>query len=890
MTEHDSTSDFPSPRSPVPRGVTQGALLEGIGSVVGPYKLLEVLGEGGFGTVYLSEQREPVTRRVALKILKPGMDSREVLARFEAERQALALMDHPNVATIFDAGMSESGRPYFAMEHVRGVPLTEYCDQNKLTTRERLELFIPVCHAVQHAHQKGIIHRDIKPSNVLVTLKDGRPMPKVIDFGVAKAVSQRLSERTIFTEQGRLLGTPEYMSPEQAGTTGLDVDTRTDIYSLGVVLYQLLSGSLPFDSKTLRRAGFDEIVRIIREEEPPKLSTRLSDLGELQTEMAQKRRSNPRTLVTQLRGELEWITMRSMEKDRTRRYPTAQELAEDVRRYLDNEPVLASPPSLTYRARKFVRRHRVAVFGGLALGSVLLVGLVGTTAGLARAVAAERRATRDRDAARLAQARAETAEKAERAERDKTEQERQRAEREAAKSQAVSEYLRDLLASADPQNQGRDVTVRQTLERSVDLLATSFRAQPETRSAVRQSIALTYMGLGAFEQAEGQLREVLRERERVFGAESVEVAESLNALGLTLYYMGNLDAAEREQRRSMQLRINLLGPGHHLAAESMNDLALVLRDKGNPSEAEVMLNRAIQIREKRLGATHGLVGRSLANLAVTQWELGKHAEAERSFASALDVQRSWFGAESLDAARTLGNFAQFLNERGNLGQAEPLLREALAARRALQGDQHPEVGAVLTNLGLLLQTKGDLKGAEPILREALGIARSIRRPGELPSIDQELLNLGNLLYDLGKTDDATGLARHAVELARRRFQEAPDHRLLAFPLLLLGRIESDRGDATVGEALLREAERILAAQPDQGGWVLFQTRSALGGCLTRQGKLDEAGDLLRSGLEGVRAARGDAHLRTRQAIERLAVWNEARGDLAEAARLRATIK
>ena len=319
-------------------------------SIAGKYKLLEDLGEGGMGTVFIAEQTEPVQRRVALKIIKLGMDTKQVVARFEAERQALAVMDHPNIAKVYDGGATGTGRPYFVMELVRGMPITEYCDKQKLPTRERLKLFIPLCQAVQHAHQKGLIHRDLKPSNVLVAVQDGKAVPKIIDFGIAKATDHRLTQRTLFTEQGQLIGTPEYMSPEQAEMSGLDVDTRTDIYSLGVVLYELLVGVLPFDPKTLREAGFGEIQRIIRENEPPKASTRLSSLGDTKTSIAKHRKTDPISLHNQLKGDLDWITLKAMAKDRTQRYASASELATDIERHLKHEPILASPPSTIYRS------------------------------------------------------------------------------------------------------------------------------------------------------------------------------------------------------------------------------------------------------------------------------------------------------------------------------------------------------------------------------------------------------------------------------------------------------------------------------------------------------------------------------------------------------------
>ncbi len=346
---------------------------------IGPYRILETLGEGGMGEVFLAEQERPIQRRVALKLIKLGMDTKEVIARFESERQALAIMNHPNVAKVFDAGATEQGRPYFVMEHVLGVPITDYCDRHRLSTRERLELFIPVCLAIHHAHQKGIIHRDIKPSNVLVAIQDGQPVPKVIDFGVAKAVDRRLTERTVFTEQGRIIGTPAYMSPEQAEMTGLNIDTTTDVYSLGVLLYELLVGTLPFDPNELLDVGLDGMHRIIREVDPPTPSSRISTLGDSARDVASHRRTLPEALARQIRGELDWITMRAMEKDRTRRYQSASEFAADITRYLHDEAVLAGPPSLGYRMRKLARRHRGPVVAASAIALTLVLAAVVST-------------------------------------------------------------------------------------------------------------------------------------------------------------------------------------------------------------------------------------------------------------------------------------------------------------------------------------------------------------------------------------------------------------------------------------------------------------------------------------------------------------------------------
>ena len=385
LDAHGAIGSFMDKPAAAPVATVDQPITEKLGTQIGPYKLLQQLGEGGMGVVYMAEQKEPVKRRVALKIIKPGMDTRQVITRFEAERQALAMMDHPNIAKVLDAGATESGRPYFVMELVNGLPVTKYCDEQHLTPKERLELFVPICQAVQHAHQKGIIHRDLKPSNILVALYDGKPVPKIIDFGVAKATSQTLTEKTMLTQLGQVVGTLEYMSPEQAERNQLDIDTRSDIYSLGVVLYELLTGETPFDRERLRSAAFDEMLRIIREEEPSKPSTKVSSSQSLPS-IAANRRIEPAKLGSIIRGELDWIVLKAMEKDRGRRYETASKFAEDVQHYLNDEAVVACPPSAGYRLRKFLRRNKAALLATMLVGCALLVAVAGIMGGVGWAV------------------------------------------------------------------------------------------------------------------------------------------------------------------------------------------------------------------------------------------------------------------------------------------------------------------------------------------------------------------------------------------------------------------------------------------------------------------------------------------------------------------------
>jgi serine/threonine protein kinase/tetratricopeptide (TPR) repeat protein len=537
---------------------------EGQGSVVGPYKLLEQIGEGGFGVVFLAEQERPVRRRVALKIIKPGMDTRQVIARFEAERQALAMMEHPNIAKVHDAGATENGRPYFVMELVQGVPITEYSDQCSLTTRERLELFITVCHAVQHAHQKGVIHRDIKPTNVLVAMQDGRPAPKIIDFGVAKAIDQRLTEHTLTTAFAQMLGSPLYMSPEQAELSPLGVDTRSDIYSLGVLLYELLAGATPFDKDRLYAAPYDEMRRIIREEEPPRPSARITTLAaELATTIADRRRTDARKLQQSVRGELDWIVMKCLEKDRNRRYETPNSLARDIERYLHDEPVQACPPSASYRFCKFARRNKTLLAAGGAIAAALLIGL-----GLSTWMY-----MRERAAVQVAKAN------------------EQRAATESARAQAVSDYLLQMIFSPSHgwRIKGSQYTVREMLDDYAAGLEGQLADQPEADALIRHAIGCSYLMLGAPDRAEPYLHRAIELRRTLRNPQTKILADSLANYGKNLFLQRKYDEAESSLREALEI-YHQLGIRGTMPISVCEDLRQALAAAGRHGDAE----RAIQ--------------------------------------------------------------------------------------------------------------------------------------------------------------------------------------------------------------------------------------------------------------------------------------------------------
>ncbi len=697
------------------------------------YKLLEELGSGGMGVVYKAEQIKPVKRNVALKIIKLGMDTKQVVARFETERQALAVMDHPNIAKVFDGGATETGRPYFVMEIVRGLPITEYCDKQKLTTRERLELLTQVCQAIQHAHQKGVIHRDLKPSNILVVVQEDKPVPKIIDFGIAKAIEHRLTERTLFTEQGQLIGTPEYMSPEQAEMSGLDVDTRTDIYSLGVMLYELLVGVLPFDPETLRSASFGEIQRIIRDEEPSKASTRISSLGDTQTSIAEHRKTDPSSLSRELKGDLDWITAMAMAKDRTQRYASVSELEADIRRYLRQEPVTAGPPSTVYRIRKYINRHKIGVVSTIIILLAVLIGIAGTTVGLIRATKAERAATR-----------------------------------EATKARAINEFLQEILGSANPiEGAGSEVTVITALGRAVPRIDESFANQPEIKAAIQNTIGMTYHELGRLDEAERLYRSAIAVHRNSPVPEHPDLATSLNNLAELLAERADYEAAENLHRKALVMRRKLLGDEHQDVAESLNNLALLLQRKGDYDAAEPLYRESLQMHRKLLGEDHQRVALVLGNLALLLRSKGDYEAAEPLAREALALHRKLLGNEHPFVATSLNALALLLQGKGDYEAAEPLYREALALRRKLFGGNHPDVGQSLINLANMLREKGDCEGAEPFFKEVTGTDQKIFDPDHWALAYARSLHAA-CLTKLGRFEQAEELlfAAHSVLQAK----------------------------------------------------------------------------------------------------------------------------
>ena len=779
---------------------------------IGPYRIRRVLGEGGMGIVYEAEQTEPLTRRVALKIIRLGMDTVEVVDRFITERQALAVMDHPTIAKAFDAGATEQGRPYFVMELVRGVPLSEYCDTHKLSTRERIRLFIEICNGVQHAHQKGVIHRDLKPSNLLVTLQDDRPSPKIIDFGIAKAMDHRLTDRKFATELGQLVGTPAYMSPEQAEMSGLDIDTRSDIYSLGIVLYELLTGTLPFDPGALDR-GAMVAQHVLREREAPTPSHRFDSLGGLRNHVAQMRHTTPVELRKELRGDLDWIVLKAIEKDRTRRYETASALALDLQRLLDNEPISARPPSTTYRMGKFIRRNRLAVTAGV----LAVVALVGGSIALAML------------ATRAAHA-------------------RDRAELEAAKARSINDFMIEMIGSADPwQVNGKAVTLGEALDQAVKKLPTSFQDQPLVHAAVQQAIGTVYLNLGRHKEAEPLIVGAVEERRKVLGdGDSEELADGLSSLGALRRDLGQYDSAAAAYTRALEIRRNLSGgKDNELVAASLINLAELRGMTGNVAQADTLGRQALAMRRrlmpedslpiaatkrmvggfamllgdyvaaeslgrsalasmrKALGPNHPQLGNALNDLALTRMYQQEYKEAEALEREALKIDSTTFGPAHPVLAQNLENLGNIFYSSGRYADALEMLRQTMRIRRAALGDSHEVIARSTYNIASVTNVTGDHARAEPLFAE------SVRRfsaalGAESPMTIQAMIGFARSLYEQQKFAQAEGVIRDAFrrgEKSQGRFWAMDNSGMWTLRILRKNNHASEA--AQLGEELYR---------------------------------------------------------------------------------------
>jgi serine/threonine protein kinase/tetratricopeptide (TPR) repeat protein len=827
-------------------------VVERVGTTIGRYKLLERIGEGGFGVVYMAEQQHPVRRKVALKVIKPGMDTRQVVARFEAERQALALMDHENIAKVLDAGATDSGRPYFVMELVKGVPITEFCDANHLTPDERLRLFVPICQAVQHAHNKGIIHRDLKPTNVLVTVHDTRPVVKVIDFGVAKALGQEMTDKTLFTGFAEMIGTPLYMSPEQAGQSGLDVDTRSDIYSLGVLLYELLTGTTPITSERFKKAANDEIRRIICEEEPPKPSTRLSDLSKVAlappaansslASISALRHTEPAKLTKLLRGELDWIVMKALEKDRNRRYETANGFAMDLERYLADEPVQACPPSTVYRLKKFVRRNKGPVLAGAIVLLTLVGGIVGTSIGLMRATQAQQ------------------------AEAERAEGERQAKERAEANfalaNDAVGHYL-GAVTDAPEMKQADFTRLRKHLLESALPFYENLAAQKSDDPAVEAAKGHAHFRLAKIRMLLGENEAALQDVESTLAifarlhkefpeepAYRHDLARGHHDRAEILARFEKRTEAEADYRQAIKILEGVIADDPHEAArqnlaESHHDFGHMLILMGRHKEAEAELRRALDYREKLVAdfPKHPVNRQKLAEsqgMLSAYWDnIGEHEKAKSALDQALEIQERLVD-EFPEEMTYADNLAVSLNDLGNLhlqpfeefDKAAETYRKAIriqeklvAAFPTVPGYQQ-SLANTYGNLGIALQGERKCQESEVAFREALGLREKLAAAFPTLPVHQNLLasgyvSLGNVLVQMGKREEGETAYRAALEIYERFTLNGPDsqdHQIQLgglycnFGFLLLESGKPEQAFESLQKAVAR-LEGVLAKEP-----------------------------------------------------------------------------
>jgi serine/threonine protein kinase/tetratricopeptide (TPR) repeat protein len=798
------------------------------GGRIGRYTLLRVLGEGGMGIVYLAEQEHPIKRHVAIKVIKPGMDSKRVIARFEAERQALALLDHPNIAHVYDAGTTENGRPYFVMEYVKGLSITEHCDHHKLMIENRLRLFLQICHAVQHAHQKGIIHRDIKPSNILISIEGDQVLPKVIDFGVAKALAQPLIERTFTTEKGQLFGTPEYMSPEQADVSTDDIDTRSDVYSLGILLYVLLTGVLPFDSKTFREGGIDHIRQVIRETNPKTPSSRLTSLGDKAEKVAENRQTEVVTLVRCLHKELEWIPLKAMRKERDERYRSASELADDIEHYLNGAPLIAGPPSTVYQLKKYVCRHRALITG---IGAVLVVLVAGIVVATMLAIG-------------QAHARAE--------------------------AQVMSDFLRfNVLDSLDPfKVGGRQITIRTVLDTASKALPGKFRNMPIAEAEIRHTIGFNYWSLGLYKQAEFHNKRVLEIYRAYLGDEHPTTLERMKNLGWVYFHWSRYRKAEQLFTEALQGTRRVLGERDTATLDSMATLLMVYYMQGRFNEAEQLYLKALELAQNTSSQENLWAG----GIAWGYTRQGRYAEAERLAIIALESYRNKQGNKDYITLQLTRNLGELYWKMGRYNKSEELLRGATNSWRDAWGDEHPETLWTTTSLGWLCYSQGKLEEAQSLFDKTLKIVRHV--VGEEHFVTaQSMHGLGTVYLSQGKYDQAEPLLTDAWDILCRILSE--ENWATLSVRNTIGKLYKAQGRYKEAEETFRQVLETRKLKLGDNHPDTLETKNDLAMLYKEQARYEEAEKLLLEAVEGRRLKLGDTHPHTIKSIKSLIALYEA---------------
>jgi serine/threonine protein kinase/tetratricopeptide (TPR) repeat protein len=808
-------------------------LMERPGARIGRYKLLRVLGEGGMGVVYLAQQDKPVTRQVALKVIKPGMDSKRVMARFEAEEQTLAMMEHPHVARVYDADLTGGGRPYFVMEYVKGIPITEHCDKYKLRIEERLRLFLHVCEAVQHAHQKGIIHRDLKPSNILVSIEGNEAVPKVIDFGVARAVSQQLTEKTLYTEQGQLIGTPEYMSPEQADLNNQDIDTRTDIYALGVVLYRLLAGVPPFDPQTLQAAGIEHMRKIICEEEPKTPSTRLRKTSvEESMESAQRRSTSIRALQRRLHGDLDWITLKAMEKDRIRRYESVGELTADIQRHLNHEAVLAGPPSTLYRIRKFTRRNRALVTGAAAVIAVLIVGTVVSTVFAIKA-----------DRARV-------------------------------EAQAVSDFLSgSVIELIDPYKvTSEEITRRSLLDAISENLEQDFMGPPLAEAQIRHTLGHAYWSIGVYELAAAYFERALEASRVHLGPEHATTLAWMETLGWVYHFQSRFREEEPLFQEALKGARRVWGEEHEQTGHFMWSLASVYFIQGRYKEAEPLSEKALKISMRQRDEEDRHTVETMSLVVWVYLFQGRYEEAEQLISKALAINLHRRDRNDWWTLTLKHQSAELYWNLGRYEEAEQLLLEVLNGRRRIYGEEHADTLFTMADLGRLCCNLGRYDEAESLFNEALVTARRVLGNTHLHTANSAH-GLGLLYLSQGRYDKAKLLLETALEIVGCLFNQ--EHPFALKYKNDLGVLQREQQHYDKAESLLRQALDSRQRKLGEDHPACFESLHELAVLYKDQDEFDKAEPLLLQAVEGRRLKLGDTHPHTLESLKNLIELYEA---------------